>query len=261
MSEKKYKYVYQTKNLINNKTYIGVHFTNDLNDGYIGCGIYRQPPESKRKCLFQKAVAKYGYENFKKEILSFFETEEETYEEESWLVDEKWVMSKDNYNIALGGKGGWGHVNNNKEKFIKRGELNPMYGRTGDKNPFFGKKHSQKTKDTLSKKHTGKKVSLETRLRMSESSPRLSGEDHPMFGKSHTEDNKRKASERSIKLHTDPNKKSEIIKGFKNVRKVKNIITGKEFVSMKDASKECNMEYREFIKLLKEGKLSNYKII
>jgi hypothetical protein len=34
-----YIYTYQTKNLINGKTYVGVHTTNRLNDGYIGCGI------------------------------------------------------------------------------------------------------------------------------------------------------------------------------------------------------------------------------
>lgn len=39
MIEKKYNFVYQTKNLINGKTYIGVRCTDNLNDGYIGCGI------------------------------------------------------------------------------------------------------------------------------------------------------------------------------------------------------------------------------
>lgn len=41
LSKKKYYYVYQTVNLINGKTYIGVHGTNNMKDGYIGCGIYR----------------------------------------------------------------------------------------------------------------------------------------------------------------------------------------------------------------------------
>lgn len=110
---KKYHFVYQTKNLINGKTYIGTHSTNKIDDNYIGCGIYRQSDakrevkrdgENKHKYSFKGAVIKHGYENFKREILCFFDSAEEAYEEESWLVDEKWVKDKSNYNISLGGK-------------------------------------------------------------------------------------------------------------------------------------------------------------
>lgn len=113
MTEFKYNFVYQTKNLINGKTYIGVHGTNKLNDGYIGCGIKSQigaNRESKRsKTIFSRAVAKYGYENFKREILGFFDTYEECLEEEKYLVNENWIKRNDNYNLVLGGKGrkGW----------------------------------------------------------------------------------------------------------------------------------------------------------
>lgn len=105
----KYNIVYQTKNLVNGKTYIGVHCTNKLNDGYIGCGVTSQKNAEYRKVRnndkspFVRAVAKYGYENFKVEILNFFDTEEEAYGEEAWIVDENWVKREDNYNVALGG--------------------------------------------------------------------------------------------------------------------------------------------------------------
>jgi hypothetical protein len=104
----RYIYTYQTKNLINGKTYVGVHSTNRLNDGYIGNGVTRHSyPKSQIRANkanpFVLAVDKYGYSNFKKEILCFFDTKEEAYEEESFLVDYKWVRSKDNYNVALGG--------------------------------------------------------------------------------------------------------------------------------------------------------------
>lgn len=100
---KKYNFVYQTKNLINNKLYIGVHKTDKLNDGYIGCGVSIKSPK-QNNTPFQKAVQKYGKENFKLEILSFYDTYEECLEEEKFLVDILWVKDKNNYNVTTGGK-------------------------------------------------------------------------------------------------------------------------------------------------------------
>ena len=50
--------VYKTTNLLNNKIYIGLHETEDLNDSYLGSGI-----------LLKQAIKKYGSNNFKKEIV------------------------------------------------------------------------------------------------------------------------------------------------------------------------------------------------
>jgi hypothetical protein len=110
-NDKKYKFIYQTKNNINGKTYIGYHCTNNLGDGYIGCGCRSQSyaVSSKKygfKSAFLDAVIKYGYSNFERKILSFYDTIEECIEEEKFIVDEKWVKSNNNYNISLGGNGG-----------------------------------------------------------------------------------------------------------------------------------------------------------
>ena len=91
--ERKYNYIYQTKNLVNNKTYIGIHCTDNLNDGYVGSGV-----------LLVKAMAKYGDDNFKTTILSHFDTYAEALAEEEALVTQEWVDSKCNYNLKLGGK-------------------------------------------------------------------------------------------------------------------------------------------------------------
>ena len=78
----KYYYTYQTKNLINGKTYIGIHTTKNLDDGYMGSGLN-----------LRRAIKKYGLDNFVKTILSFFDTMEEMVEEEKFLVNEEWVIN------------------------------------------------------------------------------------------------------------------------------------------------------------------------
>lgn len=89
----KYIYVYQTVCEPNGKTYIGVHSTNNIDDGYIGCGVYNQK-DAKRQMLFHKAVNKYGYTSFRRYILSFYDTYQQALEEEKYIVNNQWVKSK-----------------------------------------------------------------------------------------------------------------------------------------------------------------------
>lgn len=107
-----FKYiVYKTTNKINNKIYIGVHRTNvDINDGYIGCGLYNSCKSTKRlrKYSFHKAVKKYGAKNFIRETLFEYEDTEEgkklAYKKEAELVNRDFIKRKDVYNTCLGGK-------------------------------------------------------------------------------------------------------------------------------------------------------------
>jgi hypothetical protein len=48
-----------------------------------------------------------------------------------------------------------------------KGEKNGMFGKTGEQNPFYNKKHSTETLKLLSEINTGKKHSLESRQKMS----------------------------------------------------------------------------------------------
>lgn len=136
-----YIFVYQTICEVNNKSYIGVHRTKNINDGYIGGGIRSESTigkegQHKKNNQFHNAVRKYGYNSFKRYELDFFDTYEEALMEEKRIVDLKWVKSKDNYNSALGGRGSthdW--MSDEQRQAIRekyKGELNHRYGKMAE---------------------------------------------------------------------------------------------------------------------------------
>jgi hypothetical protein len=88
--------LYKITNLINGKIYIGVHSTTDLDDGYMGSGE-----------LIKSAIAKYGIENFQKEVLENFSSRSEMYLKEKEVVTEEFVARTDTYNLTKGGDGGY----------------------------------------------------------------------------------------------------------------------------------------------------------
>lgn len=102
--------VYKTTNTINGKIYIGVHGTlSDDFDGYIGCGIScKGDLKQKHSTVFQKAVIKYGINNFVRETLYEFPGTEKgkiaAYKKEAELVNREFIKRKDVYNTCLGGK-------------------------------------------------------------------------------------------------------------------------------------------------------------
>lgn len=175
--------IYKTNNIINGKYYIGKHQTKDLNDGYLGSGKY-----------LKRAIAKYGLSNFHKEILHICSTEKEMNLLEKILVVPD---SELNYNLCQGGKGGFGYINKNimtKEMLSKAGKAggalageimknkcknDPVFkkyfaalGRKNikanlhdklkirfkDGNGWTGRKHSDKSKQKISKSIFGKNV-------------------------------------------------------------------------------------------------------
>lgn len=121
-------YLYEIKNLLNDKIYVGVHQTDNLEDGYMGSGK-----------LLKKAIEKYGLNNFKKTVLETFSSQEEMLKREREVVDEKFLLREDVYNLKLGGEGGFDWIN------------------SSDIPKMRGKKHSEETKKAISEKMTGRK--------------------------------------------------------------------------------------------------------
>lgn len=150
---KQYHYLYKITNLINNKIYIGIHSTDKLDDNYMGTG----------KHILQ-AVKKYGKENFKKEILEWFDWKCEALNREAEIVNKEFIECNNTYNIKLGGEQALYFSEETKLKFGKhrkgvsswnkglKGNNNPQ---SGYNHPMYNKKHTEKSLEKMKLCKTG----------------------------------------------------------------------------------------------------------
>lgn len=138
--EKKYHFIYKTTNQINGKYYVGMHSTNELNDGYIGSGT-----------LLWHSIKYHGRENFKMEILEFLPNRKELIQREKDLVNDNLLNEPMCMNLRYGGVGGEirftdeikakiGKTNSVKQK----GNLNSQYGKIWVTNGVENKKIKDK---------------------------------------------------------------------------------------------------------------------
>jgi hypothetical protein len=165
--EKKYHYIYKTTCLKNNRYYIGMHSTSNLDDGYMGGGT-----------RIKKSIKKYGVDLHQKEILEFLDSRENLVKREISIINEELLKDPLCMNINLGGDGGWlkewqikgAKATSNKlwkdPDFIEKMRKvsykvmtdiwsNPekrkmMIDKIGDS--FRGKKHTEETKRKISEK-------------------------------------------------------------------------------------------------------------
>ena len=164
-------YIYKTINLINGKQYIGKH-TGQLDDDYLGSGI-----------LIQRAIEKYGKENFKKEILEICKKEELDGKEKYYISKFDAVNNPNFYNIADGGQGGFVTKGYSLEQRL---ETNKKISDAliGEKHPNYGKhlseEHKEKIKNSL--------INYWTEEKRQERAEKYKGSNNPMYGKKQSEE-------------------------------------------------------------------------
>jgi len=149
-----------------------MHSTNDLEDGYLGSGK-----------VLRYSINKYSKKNHKLEILEYLDSRELLKEREKELITEDMLKDPMCMNLGLGGVGGLQNVEH-AEKFHKAGgkkvfqllskrhsdklktdkEYKKKYSESmskataGDKNGFYGKTHSDETKEKMKKSTVGKHI-------------------------------------------------------------------------------------------------------
>ena len=162
--------IYCYTNKINGKKYIGqTCLTLEERAGKNG---YRY----RAVHAFGEAIKKYGWPNFKGEVLEDGLTLEEANKQEQYWIAELNTLVPNGYNLAKGGN------NHEWHEESKRKMSNSMKG----KKPWTTGKHlSDETKEKIRQSHLGKKMSDEFREKM-----RLSN-----LGKHLTEEHKRLISE------------------------------------------------------------------
>lgn len=208
--------IYMHKNKINNKVYIGQTSQNPLKRWDNGKGYVTSPK-------FYKAIQKYGWDNFEHIILYTNLTLDEANLKEQELIS-KYHSTEDNfgYNITSGGKN-FHHSEETKQKIGKANSkslkgkhwseeqhelMSKMFSGTG--NPFYGKHHTEKTKQLISQNRKGK----------------TAGENHPMYGKHHSENSLQKISQH---------------RQSKGGKQIICLNTGEIFPTMMDAARWCGL--------------------
>ena len=146
--------VYSHINKINGKVYIGITKQKpERRFGNNGCNYKKCP-------LFYRAIQKYGWDNFEHNILYKGLSKEEAVYKEQELI-EKYNSNNVNYgyNLTKGGDGLNGYIaseeTRQKMSIVNSGKNNYFYDKhfCGIQNPYYGKKHSDKTKNLISQHH------------------------------------------------------------------------------------------------------------
>ena len=168
--QKTIHYLYKTTCIVNNRYYIGMHSTNNLNDGYLGSGR-----------RLTASVRKHGVNNHEKKILQFLETRELLIEAEIKAITPEMLTDVNCMNLMCGGSGGFISEEQQRHRSMCAGL---KFSEIRKNNPNIDKEYREKLSKTTKKAieegriktwkelydWTGRKHSDETKNKMSVSS-------------------------------------------------------------------------------------------
>lgn len=143
-------FIYKVINLINSKFYIGKSNNPQKRmTSHIWCAKQEHP---EYRQYFQRAIRKYGPENFKLEIIEEIDNEKLAFERETyWILKTNSNNKKIGYNETIGGEGSSGHILSQEVK-DKLSVIAKAAFENGERTPsMLGKNHSSESKIKMSK--------------------------------------------------------------------------------------------------------------
>lgn len=176
--EKRYHYIYKTTCKITNKFYVGMHSTDNLEDGYMGSG--------KR---LGYSIRKHGKENHITEIIEFLPNRSSLKKRESEIINEQFLKETLCMNLQLGGGGGFSSEEHQKKAQAASHESYRNRLKTDDKfrDKVFLNLYQNMKKYHKSGKHkydnfTGKKHTEETKQKMRDKASQRIGDKSSQYG-------------------------------------------------------------------------------
>lgn len=227
--DKKYA-VYKHVNKVDGKVYIGQtcmkpEYRWRNGNGYIN------------NSYFYNAIQKYSWDNFEHIIIANNLTQNEANAMEEEMIKKHRSTDRDKgYNIMFGGdnhllsattkeklsKIAKERMNNYTPEELKEIGRKISVALSGEKNGFYGKKHSDETKQKMRDNHA-----------------RLSGKDHPMYGHKHSDETKSEWSKkrRGKNLYGDNPKARAVVQYDKDMNYID------KFSTLKEASEKTGCHY------------------
>ena len=231
--------IYKITNTVNGKSYIG-QTRHDVEKTRI-----RKHLNGSGNRIIKQTAAKYGEDAFVFEILHDGIIPEFLDDLERKAIAKFNTLSPHGYNLTDGGGGGT-HSEESRRKMSE--------AHKGEKNHNFGKSHSEEHRRKMSQAHKGKKMSAESRRKMSENNSMRNNPEtriknaEAQRGRKHSEETKRKMSENNAMQRPEVRQKvSNTLKGRKRPAE-----------TCRKISENCSMKHPEVRQKVSEAKRSPY---
>lgn len=155
-SRRKYHIIYKTTCLVTGRYYIGMHSTNDLDDGYLGSGQ-----------VLWKSIKKYGREQHRCEVLEHHPDRERLALREEELVNPDTLKDPLCMNLRTGGTGNYPGSKAKEETRQKMSASMKEAWDSGRMTGMRGKKHDPEVVAQQVAKRIGKKRTEEQKANLS----------------------------------------------------------------------------------------------